>query len=196
MKIFKSIFLVLPLLFNVISLNSETVFAAENPICKTKADRIETAQFQFFEELTYEEYVTAIAEENKISYSEVENDLISSHDHINLQTTKAYETRYGRFYNLYNYSTGAVMTSVNAYTVRCGIYATYEVDSSNWQLRQFTNINSTYIEPGTSGMTIDRVNSLYANITGSTSVFYHVNAQITGLYNGTALFTKDINFYL
>lgn len=195
MKIYKDL-IILTLLTIGLSLGAiKPVYASDEEITDSKSSSVETVKFQFFEELTYEEYISGIAEENQITFSEAAQ-IVSKNNKVETDSTYAYETRYGRFYNLYNYATGDIMNTVDSYTVRCGIYATYEVDSSNWQLRQFTNINSTYLEPGTSSMSINQIYSLYSNITSSTSVYYHVSACVTGQYNGTQLFEKSCYFYL
>lgn len=157
----------------------QTVFAQENSYTdENNYQQINQDEDYEFIELSREEFIKQIAENNNITYDEAEikvniTDLKGINDSISRGeiTTKGLETKYGyftsRFYTPSDTNPNPEF-STHAYY---GVYASYALPtgSTSWSLRKFIAIHDVFIKAG-NGFTKVIVISKNANITSSYNI--------------------------
>lgn len=96
-------------------------------------------------ELSYEEYIRGIAKTQGITYEEAEYMVKQNESKTIVPMT--YQKKYGYFSVICGYTEEQVVASTKGLYCTCGVYASYYVDSANWQLRYFSEVVYPYITP-------------------------------------------------
>lgn len=148
--------------------------------------------------LTYEKYISDIANIKNLNISETEDIVNQETSEGNIKIVPySYQLKYARVTKAYNFYKGNVSSGSSPTDIVCGVYASYYVDSSNWQLRYWNAINSTFIEPGYHLQNL-QIYSNYATIISNLRIDQHVSFRVSldTPYASSRTWTKDHSFYL
>lgn len=151
-----------------------------------------------YEVLTYDRYVSDIAKLKGMTIKEAENYVDTANKNGNVKIVPySYELKYVRVSTAYNFYNGNQSTGTSPTDIICGVYASYYVDSANWQLRYWNEILVTFIEPGYHLANL-QVYSNYATIISNLRIDQHVSFRLSddNPIPAYRTITKDHSFYL
>lgn len=134
-------------------------------------------------ELTREEYITQVAMSKGIGYEEAEAIIDQNESKMsnNLAVQPfSYQKHYSRFSYSFDYTNpNQSISESSSKAITCGVFATYYIDSANWQLRYFSSVDEPFVQYGYS---IDEMIVFYktAAITNSTTITYNASMRYSG----------------
>ena len=165
---------------------------APGRVTPIKAEESTPILYRTEEELSYEEYVKGVAANENISYEEAEAQ-IRKNDETRM-VPYSYQKKYSRFSQSYSATNGELVSQSYSYGVHLGVYATYYVDSSNWQLRYFSSIDNIFVEINNGVQSLTVYNKT-AQIIDPIKISYHAQYFVTTAFSPSGhLYTKDIVF--
>lgn len=150
------------------------------------------------EVLTYDRFVSDVAKLKGITIKKAETYVNSINTNGEIKIIPySYQLKYARVTTAYDFINGYKTTPGATDAIVCGVYASYYVDSSNWQLRYWNAIIDKFIEPGSSLANL-QVYSNYASIISNLRIDQHVSFRVSDSSSMPAYrtWTKDHSFYL